>query len=147
MKKLLLALVLAVTVALCLGQVAFAETATEQKACELAKANDKVTEAHCVIYERCCVVAIKTEKFASKTEYEEYVKELCEKVKTECEVDHVIVTRNPKAMKQMVELNKLEGQKRTEAIEKLIEEAKQHKPHGRPMLPKMTADVEITTNI
>lgn len=138
MKKLLLAVLLIVTAALCLGQIVFAETATEQKVCELAKANDKVSEAKCVIYERGCIVAIKTEKFTSKTQYEEYVKELREKIKSECEVDHVIITRNPKVMKEIDELSKLDGQKREEAIKKLVEEVKQHKAHRKPMLPKKT---------
>ena len=138
MKKLLLAILLVATIALCLGQVAFAETATEQKICELAKADDKVTDAKCVVYERMCVVAIKTEKFTSKSQYDEYVNCLREKIKAEYEVDHVFVTRNPKVMKQIEELNKLDGQKRDEAIQKLIEEVLQRKPHVRPLLPKRT---------
>ena len=138
MKKLLLALLLIVTVALCLGQVVFAATATEQKICELAKANDKVTDAQCIVYERCCVVAIKTEKFTSKSQYDEYVNELREKIKAEYEIDHVMVTRNPKVMKEIVELNKLDGEKRDKAIQKLLEEVKQHHPHLKPMIPKQT---------
>ena len=133
MKKLLLVILLAATVALCFGQVAFAATATEQKICELATANDKVTNAECVVYERACIVAIKTKKFTSKSEYDEYVNELRDKIKAECEVDHVIVTRSPKVMKEIVELNKLDGEKRDEAIQKLIEEIKQHRPHKQIM--------------
>ena len=138
MKKLLLAILLVATVALTFGQVVFAETATEQKICQLAKSDDKVTDAKCVVYERACVVAIKTEKFTSKSQYDEYVDGLREKIKEECEVDHVFVTRNPKVMKQIEELNKLDSDKRDEAIQKLLEEVVQRKPHVRPMIPKQT---------
>ena len=139
MRKILLAILLTATIALCFGQVAFAATATEQKICELAKANDKVTDAQCVVYERCCIVAIKTKKFTSKSQFDEYVNELREKINAECEIDHVIVTRNPKIMKEIVELNKLDGEQRNDAIQKLIEEAKQHKPPRKPMIPNQTS--------
>ena len=140
MKRLLLTILLVATVALCFGQVVFAQTATEQKICEIAKSDEKVTDAQCVVYERACVVAIKTEKFTSKSQYDEYVNSLREKIKEECEIDHVFVTRNPKVMKQIEELNKLDSDKRDEAIQKLIEEVVQRKPHVRPMPPKMTSN-------
>ena len=138
MKKILLALLIITAVALAIGQTAFAETDCEQKICELAKTNEKVKDAKCVVYERNCVVAIKTEQFTQKSDYETYVKELIEKVKSECEVEHVIVTRNPKVMKQIEELAKLDEQQRDEAIQKMIEEVVHHKHHIRPLLPKMT---------
>ena len=138
MKRLLLALLIVASVALSIGQLAFAETECEQKICEMAKANEKVKEAKCIVYERNCVVAIKTEQFTQKSDYEAYVKELVEKVKAECEVDHVFVTRNPKVMKQIEELTKLDEQQRETAIQKLIDEVVRHKPHIQPLLPKMT---------
>ena len=137
MKKLLLALLIVAAVTLCVGQLAFAETECEVKICELAKSHEKVKEAKCIVYERNCVIAIQTEQFTQKSDYEKYVKELVEKVKAECEVDHVFVTRNPKVMKKIEELNKLSEQERDEAIQKLLQEIKHHKPR-RPMLPKMT---------
>ena len=138
MKKLIVALLLVATVALTVGQLAFAATDCEQKICELAKANDKVTDAKCVVYERSAVVAIKTEQFTTKSEYQKYVKELEESIKSECEVDHVYVTRNPKVMKQIDQLSKLDEQKRDEAIRNLIEDVIQHKTHIKPVLPKRT---------
>ena len=138
MKKILLALLIVVAVALSIGQLAFAQTACEQKICEFAKTNEKVKDAKCIIYERYCVVAIKTEQFTQKSDYENYVKELVEKVKADCEVEQVFVTRNPKVMKQIEELSKLDEQQRDQAIQKLIEEVIRHKPHIKPMLPKMT---------
>ena len=139
MKKLILFALLTVILALSIGQVAFAETCCEEKICKLATENDKVTEAQCVIYERCCIVAIKTEKFTSKNEYEEYVKELTEKVKAECEVDHVFVTRNPKVMTQIQHLaNKTEAE-REEIIKQLLDkEMYRHKPDHKFVFPKRT---------
>ncbi|MCH5153353.1 MAG: YhcN/YlaJ family sporulation lipoprotein [Clostridiales bacterium] len=139
MKKLLLALLVIAAVALSISQVAFAETECEQKICELAKTNEKVKDAKCVVYERNCVVAIKTEQFTQKSDYETYVKDLIEKVKAECDVEHVFVTRNPKVMKQIEELSKLSEQQRDDAIRKLIEDVIRHRPHVKPMLPKMTS--------
>ena len=139
MKKLLLALLIIVAAALSVGQMAFAETQCEQKICELAKSNEKVKDAKCVIYERNCVIAIKTEQFTQKSEYEKYVKELVEKAKAECELDHVLVTRNPKVMKQIEELSKLNDTEREQAIQKLIEQVIRRKPHVKPMLPKLTS--------
>ena len=138
MKKLLLALLIIAAITLSVGQLAFAETECEQKICELAKEHAKVKDAKCVVYERNCVIAIKTEQFTQKSDYESYVKDLVEKVKAQHEVDHVFVTRNPKVMKQIEELSKLNEQQRNEALQKLIEEVVRHKPHIQPFLPKMT---------
>lgn len=138
MKKLLLTLLLVATIALSVGQLAFAETDCEQKICQLAKANDKVKDAKCVIYQRNCVIAIKTEQFTQKSEYDTFVKDLVDKVKSEHEVDRVFVTRNPKVMNQIEELAGLNQQQREQAIQKLLEEVVKHKPHIKPILPKIT---------
>ena len=138
MKKLLLALLIVAAVTMSIGQLAFAETSCEQKICELTKAHEKVKDAKCIVYERNCVIAIQTEQFTQKSDYEKYVKELVEKVKSEHEVEHVFITRNPKVMKQIEELVKLDENQREQAIQKLIEEVIQHRLHKRPILPKMT---------
>lgn len=139
MKKIFFLLLIIAALATSVGQLASAETCCEQKICELAKENEKVKDAKCVVYERNCVIAIQTEQFTQKSEYENYVKDLVEKVKEQCEVDHVYVTRNPKVMKKIEELSKLEEQQRDEAIQNLIEEVVRHKPHLKPFLPKMTS--------
>lgn len=139
MKKFIIALLLVATIALSVGQLAFASSHCEEKICELAKANEKVTDAKCIIYDRTAVVAIKTEQFTTKSQYEKYVKELVDKVKEECEVEHVFVTRNPKVMKEIEELSKLDGQQREEAIQKLIERVMRHKPERKIAIPKKTA--------
>ena len=138
MKKLLLALLIVAATALSIGQLAYAETSCEQKICEMATAHDKVKEAKCVIYQGNCVIAIKTEQFTQKSDYETFVKELTEQVKAQDCVERVFVTRNPKVMKQIEQLSKLDEQQRDETIQKLIEDVIRHKPHVKPMLPKMT---------
>ena len=136
MKKLLLLTLLTLMLALNIGQVAFAETC-EETICKLATENEKVTEAQCVIYQRCCVVAIKTEKFTSKKEYDLYVNELTEKIKTECEVDHVFVTRNPKVMVQITKLADKPQAEREQAIKELLDrEMFKHKPDNKFVFPK-----------
>lgn len=139
MKKFVIALLLVATIALSVGQLAFASSHCEEKICEIAKANEKVTDAKCVIYERTAVVAIKTEQFTTKSQYEQYVKELVEKAKEECNVEHVYVTRNPKVMKQIEELSKLDGQQREEAIQRLIENTMRHKHDRKIVIPQKTA--------
>ncbi|MCH5159637.1 MAG: YhcN/YlaJ family sporulation lipoprotein [Clostridiales bacterium] len=136
MKKLLLLTLLTIVLALTIGQTAFAETC-EEKICKLATENEKVTEARCAIYERCCIVAIKTQKFTSKNEYDKFVEELTEKIKADCEVDHVFVTRNPKVMVQITKLADISESEREEAIKKLLDrEMFRHKPDHKFVFPK-----------
>ena len=120
MKRLVLLTLLTVMLALTIGQVAFAETC-EEKICKMATENEKVTAAQCIIYERCCVVAIKTEKFTSRNEYEQFVKELTKQIQAECGVDHVFITRNPKAMAQIGKLADKSETEREELIKQLLD--------------------------
>ena len=138
MKKLLLISLLTILLALTVGQAALAETC-EEKICKMATAEEKVTEAECLIYERCCVVAIKTEKFTTKSQYDKYVTELTEKIKAECEVDHVFVTRNPKVMVKIKALANKSETEREEIIKELLEkEIFRHKPDNKFVFPKRT---------
>ena len=138
MKKLLLISLLTILLALTIGQLAFAETC-EEKICKMATDNEQVTEAQCVIYERCCLVAIKTEKFTSKSQYDKYVNELTEKIKAECEVDHVFVTRNPKVMVKIKTLAEKSESEREEMIKELLDkEIFRHKPDNKFVFPKRT---------
>ena len=140
MKRLVLLTVLAIMLALTIGQVALAETC-EEKICKMATENEKVSEAKCIIYERCCVVAIKTEKFTSKSQYDKFVEELTEKIKTECEVDHVFVTRNPKVMAQIQALADKSETEREEAIKELLDkEIFRHRPDNKFVFPKKASD-------
>ena len=136
MKKLVLISLLTILLALSIGQVAFAETC-EEKICKMATENEKVSEAQCVIYERCCVVAIKTEKFTSKSQYDKFVDELTEKIKVDCEVDHVFVTRNPKVMVKIKALAQKSETEREEAIKELLDkEIFRHRPDNKFVFPK-----------
>ena len=139
MKKWVLLTLLTIIVSLTIGQVAFADCC-EDKVCRLATENEKVTQAQCVIYQRCCLVAIKTEKFTTRSEYDNYVKELTEKIKAECEVDQVFVTRNPKIMVQIEKLANKPQAEREKAIEELLNnEIFKHKPdNNKFVFPKRT---------
>ena len=139
MKKLVLLTILTVMLALTIGQVAFAETC-EEKICQMATENEKVADAKCIIYERCCLVAIKTEKYTSKSQYDKFVKELTEKIKADCEVDHVFITRNPKIMVQIAKLADKPQAEREQVIKELLDrEMFKHKPDPSIVFPKRTA--------
>lgn len=136
MKKLILLALLTLILTLSIGQFAFAQSC-ETKVNELAKENEKVLEAESIIYERGCIVAIRTEKFTSKSEYDSFVKELTEKIKSECDVDHVIVTRNPKIMVEIKALADKSESEREEAIRSLLENMlMKHRPNKGVELPK-----------
>ena len=138
MKKFVLLTLLTIILALTIGQTALAETC-EEKICKLATANEKITEAQCVIYERNCIVAIKTEKFTSKNEYDQYVTELTKNIKSECEIDHVFVSRNPRIMAQIKKLADKSQTEREELIKGLLDkEIFRHKPDHKFVFPKRT---------
>ncbi len=138
MKKTLLILLTFLILALSAAPIAFAQTDCEAKICKMATENGKVKEAKCVVYQRTAIVAVKTENFTAQSQYKAYVNDLTEKIKSQCEVDHVFVTRNPKIMKQIEELSQTDEKDRDEAIQKLIEELTQFRPIRRIDLPKIT---------
>lgn len=120
MKKLITVILLATLLACCATAVAYAET-QEQHIVNLATQHEKVTDAKCVVYNRVCLLAIKTEKFSTKSEYDKYIEELIKQIKKDCEVDNVFVTRSPKAMFKLNELSKLDDEERQKAIEEMIQ--------------------------
>ncbi len=134
MKKVLSAIILIALIATMTVSVCFA-TDIENEISNTVKKKDKVADVVCVIYEKNCVVAIKTEKFTSQSEYENFKtsaeKEICEKYNLE----HVIITRNPKAMHGIKAITELNDEERTEAIKKFVEfqlSHKTHRPHVQP---------------
>lgn len=121
MKKIILVILLIATVVCaCAATTAIGQTA-EEKICEIAKSNDKILEAKCIVYQRSCLVAIKTEKFVTRSEYDRYLDSVRQQVKTQLEIDNVYVTRNPKVMQKIAELEKLDENKRQQAIQEIIE--------------------------
>lgn len=136
MKKIITVLLLTLLLAF-MGTVAYAETAEKQIA-ELAMSNEKVVKAECVIYRRNCVIAVQTEKFSTRSEYERYRGELVQNVKARFELDNVYVTRNPKAMAQIEQLAALSEEERNEKIEELIKQylGKCKPPFDKVVLPK-----------
>lgn len=125
--------------ACCTAAIAYAETTSEQHVKQLATEHEKVTACECVIYKRACVVAIKTEKFSTKSEYDEFVENLKKQITEDCEVDYVFISRSPKMMHKLVELNKLSETERAKAIEELIAQQLQRHEHKIP--PKMLGDI------
>lgn len=95
-------------------------TTTEQEICDFALQNDKIKKAKCVVYERSCIVAIQTEKFANKTEYCNFVTDFENQVREKYQIDNVFVTRNPKVMNRLDKLDTLDDTQKQEEIQKLI---------------------------
>lgn len=138
MKKIIAIVLLMTLLACCATGVVYAET-QEQHIISLATKHDKVTDAKCVVYKRVCLLAIKTEKFSTKSEYDKYVEELIEQIKKDCEVDKVFVTRSPKAMFKLNELSKLSEEQRQKELEEMIERELERREHGHEhkIPPKM----------
>lgn len=134
MKKIVTIILLAALLLSCTAAFAFAKE-NEQYVCELATKHDKVLAAECVIYKRACVIAIKTEKFTTKSEYDKYVNNLTDQIKTDCEIDYVYVSRSPKLMSKLVELNKMSEDDRAKAIEELIQKQLENGGH-KPIMPR-----------
>ena len=83
MKKTVISLLFLLIVVATLPFVAHASTTQEKEIINFVSQKDKVTKAQCVVYENNCVVAVKTEKFSTKTDYRQFkeklVQELTEK--------------------------------------------------------------------
>lgn len=136
MKKILFALALILSITVLLPCMANAATKTESEIAELVKSNDKICEAKCVVYENACVVAIKTEKFLSKNEYDKFKEqlqtELCEKFN----LGAIVITRNPKAMHAISEIEKMSEKEREAAIEKFVDFELNRRPHHPQIQPR-----------
>lgn len=139
MKKVITVVALCLALCCCITTAcAFAKNNDEQHVTDIAKSYDKVLDAQCVIYKRMCVLAIKTEKFSTKSDYDKFVEEMTAKIENDCEVDRVFVTRSPKAMFKLTELNKLSDEQRQQAIENLIDqELHRHDGDKKPIEPRM----------
>lgn len=136
MKKIISIGILFLLLASLCTTVAYAEITPELYVKNTACKNEKVVDCECVIYKRACLVALQTEKFTTKSEYDAFIDELTAQIKENCEVDNVFVTRSPKVMHKLKELNKLDDKAKTKTIEDLINrELNRGIPHKLP--PKM----------
>ncbi len=136
MKKILLtALLLAIIIISSAAAAAYAETA-EEKANSIAQSCEKVVKSECVIYKRVCVIALQTKDFNAKSDYDAFVNELTANIKAECQADYVFVTRSPKIMSKITELNKMDETDRAKAIEEIIRKELDRRPI-KPIMPRM----------
>ena len=121
MKKIILAMMIILTLCTAFTATCAVGQTAEEKICEIAKSNDKILDAKCIVYQRTCLVAIKTEKFVTRSEYDLYLANVRQQITSECEIDNVYVTRSPKVMKKLSELEKLNDKQRQQAIQEIIE--------------------------
>ena len=140
MKKIILAIVISATLCTAFTATCAVGQTAEEKICEIAKSNDKILEAKCIVYQRNCLVAIKTEKFVTRSEYDLYLANVRQQVTSECEIDNVYVTRSPKVMKKLSELEKLNDKQRQQAIQEIIEkELNKGLPPIKDIMPRCFA--------
>lgn len=120
MKKLVIYLAIALFILALMPTFAMATT-TEQEICHIAMQNPKVVKAKCIIFECNCLVAIQTEKFTNRTEYSDFLAKFEDQVKAQYQIDNIKVTRSPKVMCKLDQLEKLSENERNAEIQKLIE--------------------------
>lgn len=133
MKKFVICLAILMLTLIMIPTLALATT-TEQEICNLAMQNDKIKKAKCVIYERNCIIAIQTEKFANKTEYCSFVDDLKNQIKEKYQIENIFVTRNPKVMNQLDKFDTLDDSQKQTEIQKLVEHLL-NKPMPLPIHP------------
>ena len=133
MKKLVIYLAIALFILALTPTFAMATT-REQEICNIAMQNPKVVKAKCIIFERNCLVAIQTEKFTNRTEYSDFLAKFEDQVKAKYQIDNIKVTRSPKVMCKLDQLEKLNENERNAEIQKLIEYLL-NKPTPLPAVP------------
>lgn len=121
MKKIFLALALLLAVVACVPTIANAATDTEAQICDYAKKKDKVADAACVIFDNSCVVALKTEKFTTKSDYDTFKEQLRKEIAEKYKLGTVLITRSPKAMHDIEQFAKLSAAERDEAVKNFVE--------------------------
>ena len=137
MKKILLSIVtLTLAIAVLVPTAAYASTKQETEICNFVTKQEKVTDAKCVIGENICIIAIKTEKFVNKTEYDQFKENLKQQLEDKYDFDHIIVTRSPKAMHAISEISKLSDAEREQAIKDFIDTLLSQRPQKLPIQPR-----------
>lgn len=137
MKKTLLSiLTIMLAVAVLVPVAAYASTTQETEISEFVKKQDKVTDAKTLVYENNCIVAIKTEKFLNKSEYDSFKKNLYKQLEGKFDFDHLVVTRSPKVMSAIEEISKKSESEREQAIKDLLEKVFSKRPQKLPLEPK-----------
>lgn len=136
MKKTVISLLFLLIVVATLPFVAHASTTQEKEIINFVSQKDKVTKAQCVVYENNCVVAVKTEKFSTKTDYCQFKEKLVQELTEKYNFENVFVTRSPKAMHAMDDIAKMDGTEREQCIQKMIEFYLKGKPYPPMIQPR-----------
>lgn len=137
MKKVLMSIVtLTLAIAVLVPAAAYASTTEETAVCDFVKKQDKVVDAKCLTYENNCIVAIKTEKFLSKSEYDQFKENLKQQLTDKYNFENVIITRNPKAMHAIQEISKLSNSEREKAAKDFLEKLTSPRPDKLPIQPR-----------
>ncbi len=122
MKKALILMTFIMAILLVLPVIANAETSKETEINEFVQSKEKICDAKCLVYENNCVLAIKTEKFVGKSEYDNFKEHLQQEIAEKFGLSNIIVTRNPKIFHGVEQLYKMTESEREEAVKKIIAE-------------------------
>lgn len=121
MKKILIILMLAVTVALVLPTAAFASTDKETAITEIAKSNQNIKEAVTIVKDDIAVIAIKTDVI-TRTQYWALKEKLSQSITEKfADITNVYVTNNPKVFHTLQKLSNMDDKQRQTELEKLMD--------------------------
>lgn len=122
MKKLYaFAVIIAVVLAAFAPCSAFAQTTAEQEIRQAVLADKRIEKCSCLVFERNCLIAIKS-SFEGKTERDEFVCDLENKIKSNWQVDNVFVVGSPKVMQAIDSVNKLPENERQNLVRRIFEQ-------------------------
>lgn len=113
--------ILAVVLAVLAPCSAFAQTTAEQEIRQAVLTDKRVEKCSCLVFERNCLVAIKS-SFAGKTERDEFVRDLENKIKSNWQIDKVFVVGSPKVMQAIDSVNKLPESERQNLVRRIFEQ-------------------------
>lgn len=133
MKKLLFSILSIVLAATFLPVCAYADTSQEAEISTYVEQSEKVAKCKSLVFEKMCIVAIKTEKFLNKSEFDQFKVNLSRELGEKFDLEYVVVTRSPKAMHAIEKISELSENEREEAIKDLIKKLTSKRP-DRPAI-------------
>lgn len=135
MKKTILSVLAILAIVVLVPVAAYASTSQETEISKYVENHDKIVTAKCLVYENNCIVAIKTEKFLNKSEYDQYKENLKQELEDKFDFDHIIVTRSPKAMHAIEKMADMSESEREETIKDLIKKLTSKRPERPAVQP------------
>ncbi len=125
MKYLVASVCIALVVVLCTPVFAIATTVEEQVE-NIAQSHPNVEKARCVVYNNCCLLAIKPQKISTKSNYDQMKQQLQQQI---CELQNfslVVVTMSPRVMQAIDSADGMDESQKQQFIQDLVQRALEH---------------------